>query len=83
MKIILIVLILASLVAFGSTRPESLMSFRKLKCKIVQDNSVKCNDVTGRSCDDSKYLEVRILMHSQTCLFFGVTLHSNFRCPIC
>ena len=59
MKINILVVILASLVALGSTRPD--MSFSKLKCKIVQDNSVNCSAVIGRSCDDSAYLEVRIV----------------------
>jgi hypothetical protein len=63
MKIILLVVILASLVALGSTKLDSFMSFSKLKCKIVQDNNVNCSDVTGRSCDDSKYLEVVILIN--------------------
>jgi hypothetical protein len=33
--------------------------FNKLRCKIVQDGTQNCNDVIGRSCDDSPYLEVR------------------------
>jgi len=65
MKIILIVAILASLVALGSTRPDSFVSVSKLRCKIVQDNSVKCSEVSGRSCEDSSYLMVRILIYSR------------------
>jgi hypothetical protein len=55
---IIVSLAFAAAIVPSSGTPQSSPTINKLRCKIVSDGTSNCNDVVGRSCDDSQYLEV-------------------------